>query len=296
MLMVVTYSCLLTAVILSLFIKNITVLFCITVLASIAAIYANIVTITGIMMIISFSTITWLYFYNRDRIKLVRFGLFLMMTTYSILFMQHLLPGFSNFLVLNKVQLSLLSCPFSMYLNFDKTVMALILYICSPLLINEKSLNLISLQQSLKSFVICISIVIPLALLSKYLVWDFKVSEYLVLWAVNNLFFVCFAEEVFFRGIIQNHLIALSSRYCSRLPKIIPIIIASLLFGVAHIKGGLFYVIFATICGLFYGYTYYITKRLTAAMIVHFTLNLSHFIFFSYPAHSSMCFNMATII
>ncbi len=40
----------------------------------------------------------------------------------------------------------------------------------------------------------------------------------------------------------------------------------------------------ATIAGLFYGYAYWKTNRLEASILVHFGLNLIHFVAFSYPA------------
>ncbi len=285
--MVVAYACLLIAVILSLFGKNVKILLFLIIVAHTVAFYAHIVTLTGLMMVMSFSTITWLYFHHHDKIRLIKWGLLAMMISYGVLFSQHLLPGFNNFLILNKIRVSLISCPFSMYLNFDKVVMALILYISSPLLLQEKFLDLIAIKQSFKPLSICLLIIIPPAMFGNYLTIDLKISKYLIIWAINNLFFVCFAEEVFFRGIIQTHFISLLAKY--RLPAIVPIIITSLFFGMAHIKGGALYAIFATVCGIFYGYTYHSTGRIFAAILVHFMLNLCHFIFFSYPASISMC-------
>ncbi|WP_331370598.1 CPBP family intramembrane glutamic endopeptidase [Rickettsia hoogstraalii] len=42
------------------------------------------------------------------------------------------------------------------------------------------------------------------------------------------------------------------------LPKrqILAVIIASLIFEVAHFQGGIIYIALSTICGFFYGYTY----------------------------------------
>lgn len=61
-------------------------------------------------------------------------------------------------------------------------------------------------------------------------------------------------------------------------------LVQAALFGVGHYKGGIPYVIFASIAGLFYGYAYDKTKRIESAVVVHFGLNLTHFLFFSYPA------------
>lgn len=87
------------------------------------------------------------------------------------------------------------------------------------------------------------------------------------------------AEEVFFRGFLQRTLQNLLSNR-----QILAIIIASLIFGVAHFQGELIYISLSTICGFFYGYAYYKTGKILCSMIVHFGLNLFHILLFTYPA------------
>lgn len=60
--------------------------------------------------------------------------------------------------------------------------------------------------------------------------------------------------------------------------------LSSLLFGLAHFKAGLAYMIFASIAGAFYGLTYQKTRRILCSILVHFGVNLIHLIFFTYPA------------
>jgi membrane protease YdiL (CAAX protease family) len=279
---VTTYTCLLTSVILALFSKNIKIITCIILLSHIAAFFANIITSTGIIIVIGFWIIVRLYFRNPNRIKWINRSLFSLVFIYATLISLHKLPGFNNLLILDKIYLSPLSSAFSMYLNFDKVVVALILYVNSSLLEREKFIDIISIKQLTKILTICLLIVIPSAIASRCLMLDIKISEHLMIWAVNNLFFVCFAEEVFFRGILQNHLISFCSNH--NLGAITPILVSALFFGFAHISGGIFYIIFATICGGFYGYAYHKTGRIFISMLIHFMLNLCHFIFFSYPA------------
>jgi len=61
------------------------------------------------------------------------------------------------------------------------------------------------------------------------------------------------------------------------------VIIASVLFGLAHYAGGTLYIFLATIAELFYGIAYHITGRLEASIVSHYVLNATHFIFFTYP-------------
>ena len=126
------------------------------------------------------------------------------------------------------------------------------------------------------------AIMLPLALTTHYVRFDPKIASGAYLWILNNLFFVTFAEEALFRGFIQGGLSKLAAR--SNYSRWLPLIVSSLTFGLAHYQGGLPYIGLATIAGLFYGYTYDRTKRLEGAMLVHFGLNLVHFLFFSYPS------------
>ena len=50
-------------------------------------------------------------------------------------------------------------------------------------------------------------------------------------------------------------------------------------------------ILFAGTAGLFYGYTYQKTKRIEASMLVHFCLNMVHFLMFTYPNWDKTIFN-----
>jgi CAAX protease family protein len=53
-------------------------------------------------------------------------GIFLFM---GVALSNHLLPGFNNLEVFDKIQFSSDSAPFTMYLNFDKTVVGIFIYL-----------------------------------------------------------------------------------------------------------------------------------------------------------------------
>lgn len=70
-------------------------------------------------------------------------------------------------------------------------------------------------------------------------------------------------------------------------PSFIPILITAILFGLVllgHVKGGITYIGFVMIAGLFYGYVYYRPQRLEAAILTHFGVNTCYFLLFTYPA------------
>jgi membrane protease YdiL (CAAX protease family) len=188
-------------------------------------------------------------------------------------------PGFFNILAIDKVQLSELSVPFTMYLNFDKVIPALIIFSLSDLYILEKQESSGTVKYTLLSLLLCIMIIMALSLISGYVLFEPKIPSILPIWAINNFFLVCMAEEVFFRGFLQRTLQNL-------LPKqqILAVIMGSIIHGLAHFRGGLIYIALTTICSFFPGYTYYKTNKILCSMIVHFGLNLFHILLFTYPA------------
>ncbi len=188
----------------------------------------------------------------------------------------HLIPGFNNLLVINKLQLSPESYSFSTYLNFDKVMAALIIFASSN--VPNLNPNFKSLKITLFSLFSCLMLILPLAIIGNYVKFEPKLPEVLGIWALNNLLFVSFSEEVFFRGFFQTQLKNMTKSSAS------PIWITAVIFGLAHFHGGVLYVILSIICGFFYGYAYHRTNSLICSMLVHFGVNFSHFILFTYPA------------
>ena len=93
--------------------------------------------------------------------------------------------------------------------------------------------------------------------------------------------FTCIAEETFFRSLIQEKL----HRLCTARPwaRPLPILLPALLFGAVHLSGGLLYASLAGLAGLGYALIYARTRRIEAAVIAHFSVNLVHFTGFTYP-------------
>ena len=65
--------------------------------------------------------------------------------------------------------------------------------------------------------------------------------------------------------------------------KWLPLLAASVLFGLAHAAGGPVLIVVATMAGAGYGLAYAISGRVEAAIVAHVTLNSLHFLFFTYP-------------
>lgn len=61
------------------------------------------------------------------------------------------------------------------------------------------------------------------------------------------------------------------------------LLVGAVAFGSAHIAGGTTHVLLATLAGIGYGAAYHLTGRVEAGILVHFLLNLSHLVLFTYP-------------
>ncbi|HJD55768.1 MAG TPA: CPBP family intramembrane metalloprotease [Rickettsia endosymbiont of Pyrocoelia pectoralis] len=245
----------------------------------VAALYESIINIIGLSTLVIFTAITYIYFHFPQLNKVVRICLFIAISVCFACFAFHKVPGFFNIIAIDKLQLSKVSIPFSMYLNFDKVMPALIIYVIGNLHISEKQKISEDIKYTALSLLICIIIVVILTLITGYALFEPKIPSILPIWAINNFFFICFSEEVFFRGFLQR---TLQNLLLKR--RILAVIITALIFGLTHFQGGIVYIALSTICGFFYGYAYYKTNKILCSMIVHFGLNLSHLLLFTYPA------------
>ncbi|GAB1104647.1 MAG: CPBP family intramembrane metalloprotease [Shewanella algae] len=188
----------------------------------------------------------------------------------------HLLPGFDNLKLLDKVQASSGSAPFSMYLNLDKPLSLFLLLLAWPLVagtpkpLPRRKIILLALLFA------ATPALLGLASLSGAINWDPKLPGWWWLFALNNLLLTCVAEEVLFRGALQQYLV-------KRGGALLGITLASVLFGLAHLAGGWTLVLFAALAGVLYGLVFQLSGRLWLAALCHFCLNFCHLLLFSYP-------------
>ncbi|NJI86312.1 CPBP family intramembrane glutamic endopeptidase [Shewanella sp. Iso12] len=188
----------------------------------------------------------------------------------------HLLPGFDNLKLLDKVQASSGSAPFSMYLNLDKPLSLFLLLLAWPLVAGTpKSLPRRKIILLALLFAATPAL-LGLASLSGAIHWDPKLPGWWWLFALNNLLLTCVAEEVLFRGALQQYLV-------KRGGALLGITLASVLFGLAHLAGGWTLVLFAALAGVLYGLVFHLSGRLWLAALCHFCLNFCHLLLFSYP-------------
>lgn len=194
----------------------------------------------------------------------------------------HKIPYFCNLKVLSDIYISKEAVPFTLYINFDKTVVGLLILGLTQRLLFHKKEWLAMLKQTLPKIGLLIILLVFFALIADKIRFDPKLPESLPIWLITNLLLVCTAEEGFFRGFIQKNLVAVFKDF--RWGHVMAVIIASLLFGFAHYAGGISYSIWGTFAGLGYGWIYQKTNRIEASILAHFCLNLTHFLLFTYPA------------
>jgi membrane protease YdiL (CAAX protease family) len=194
----------------------------------------------------------------------------------------HFISGFQPLWVLRQIQFTPDAIPFSLGFNLGKISVGLILLGTLLPLASQGSEWKKLLQPTLTLLPLVLVSLSLLSIALGYIRWEPKMPSHLPLWMMSNLFFTCVAEEGFFRGFLQQSL----SKSNHRSASIIAILIAALLFGLTHYTGGFYYVLLATVAGIFYGSIYCLTKRIEASIITHFFLNLTHLLLFTYPALS----------
>lgn len=194
----------------------------------------------------------------------------------------HRLPGFNNPRVISAVRLSADAVPYSLHLNFDKTLVGLfILGFCHQRIARAADWRPM-LASAAPIAAGCIALLMVLSLAIGHVRFEPKLPPQTWLWLGVNLLFTCVAEEALFRGFVQAQL----ARAGQNLPRGegLALLVGAILFGAAHLAGGLAYVGLATIAGMGYGWVYLRTGRIEASILTHFALNTVHFLGFTYPA------------
>ncbi len=207
------------------------------------------------------------------------------MLALSVGLLVHALPGFANPRLLENVQLSPDSAPYTKYLNFDKGVLGLFLL---GLYAPERTLRRAprgAFAAVAWRFAVVAAIVMALTVAAGYARFDPKLPVWWPWWLASMLFFTALPEEAVFRHVVQGGLQTWLGP--SQEARWTAVLASGALFGLAHLGGGWIYVALATVAGVGYGLVYAITGSIIAATLAHTSLNLLHLLFFSYPALNS---------
>jgi membrane protease YdiL (CAAX protease family) len=241
----------------------------------------GVVTPLGALVTVAFGLLCYLYWRRQQALTTIA------MIVFSLALMAHVLPGFSNVLVVRDAVLSAGAVPYTLYLNFDKALIGLSLLAFGPPLLSSADNWVAMLRGTLPRVALLIAVLIACALLVGQVRADVKWLGIFPIWAWSNLLFTCTPEEALFRGVIQRRLQgeSLSPAETSN-RRIAGLAIAALVFGLAHYAGGVWSVVLATIAGIGYGWIFWRTNRIEASILAHFLVNTTHVLLFTYPARA----------
>lgn len=221
-------------------------------------------------------------YYNQKLSSWMKLVLGMSLVIVASLFYLHFIPGFNNWLMIDRYLVSPNAWPFSLYLNMDKIMVGIAFVALGQRLNYSWSDWKTSFKDALVPLFVITLVLMGAAVSVNYVDFDMKLSPILWLWVLTNLLFVCVSEEVLFRGFIQKELSGLIAHIKGG--KMISLFVTSVIFGLFHYKGGPYYVLLSTIAGIGYGYAYMKSQKLEAAILTHFFLNFIHILFFTYPA------------
>lgn len=192
----------------------------------------------------------------------------------------HLFPGFPDPVVVRDFQLSPASEPMTLRANVDKGVAGLLLLAyLSPRPSARQWPRLMA--TGLGIGVATATLVIAGVFSTGAIRFDPKWPSIALAWMPINLLLTCVFEEMLFRGIVQR---GFETRFAGvRSLRLLPLAVASVLFGLVHAGGGILLIVAAAAAGLGYGIAYRRAAYVEAAIVAHFTLNAAHFFLFTYP-------------
>ncbi|MFT3781435.1 MAG: CPBP family intramembrane metalloprotease [Nibricoccus sp.] len=246
----------------------------------VVAITTKVLDPVGLVAVLVFGGATYAFAHAHRRWQIALAAVILV--ALAVGFMLHRVPGFHNPRVIDAARFTPDARPFTLYLNYDKTLIGLFLlgFCCTRIARWTDSKKM--LPTTLPWAAVTIGLLMGISLAIGYVRFAPKLPPETWLWAAVNLLFVCTAEEAFFRGFIQAQLQYLWSGI--RGGSFIALLVAAALFGLAHFPGGWAYVGLASVAGLGYGWIYQRTQRIEASILSHFALNTVHFLLFTYPA------------
>lgn len=200
----------------------------------------------------------------------------------------HALPGFVNPKLLDDVSISEAAPRVTQYLKFDKASAGLALLIfCVPLASTAQHWGVV-LRVAAIVGAVTVTLTAATGLALGYFDFDIKQPPQMGALLMTQLFFTCAAEEAFFRGFLQERMHRALMRWrplnASLLSaSLAAVSVSTLLFALVHLRGGWPLVLLAAMSGAGAAVAYAMTRRVEAAILIHFAVNATHLFAFTYP-------------
>ena len=212
-----------------------------------------------------------------------RFLLVLAATLLSLGLIIHYFPGFNNWKILDKVQISKGASPVTLYLKFDKPFIGIFVLVLGFPLIANRHQFLQLLKVAIPLTLLGLAILIPLALFSGLIHWDPKWPKMTWFFLLENLIFVSIIEEAFWRGFLQKEAFRFfgGKGFFANWACVVVVALgfaALHYFWVPHWP----FLTLVFVAGLVYGAIFQITKALEASILCHWVFNATHFLLFTY--------------
>ncbi|MBW8833347.1 MAG: CPBP family intramembrane metalloprotease [Burkholderiales bacterium] len=192
--------------------------------------------------------------------------------------------GFGPFLVVPDTVISPHAGPMHVNLRLDAGVAGLLLFALYSRRITSLAELRAAWRPALAIAGITTAAILAIAVAIGYVAFDPKLPWFTAVHLVHIALWTCTLEEGLFRGVVQDGLMSAQWVRARAWLAPLPIVAASLLFGLAHVAGGPVLMALAALAGVGYGYAYQRTGRIEAAMLAHFTLDAAHFLWFTYPS------------
>lgn len=204
----------------------------------------------------------------------------------GIAIMAHLMGGFYNLLLFKEVSFGEADIALNIYLNYDKVSLGIFLLGLSIPILKGKEQWKNAMLVTFLWTAFSLFIMLGFARFSGLVVFDPKFPAITLYWLIINFFFVVIPEEAFYRGFLQNEII---KSLPNKAAPFLGILTVSLLFGLMHILfvPSLLFVVSAFLGSILYGTVFYLTRSIESAIITHFSVNIIHFFFFSYPFYQA---------
>lgn len=212
----------------------------------------------------------------------VRIPLLVLTAGAAFLFALHRVPGFFNPVLAENIRFSGDAPPFTLRASFDTAVAGIVLAGVFCERIRTPYAWLAMLRKVWPIMLSTLVVVLGIGTALGYVRPDLKWTPYSAWFLAANLLFTCVTEEAFFRGLLLDSFRRGLSR--RRGGTMVAVVLSSILFGLAHARGGPLLVALATVAGLHYAAAYLATRRIEGAILTHFALNAVHFVAFTYPA------------